>query len=196
MPSLKYAAGSEKMAAYRRQIADIRQKMRTTLASVEPQEVSDYEFKTLEGTVRLSDLFGPHEDLMVVHNMGSSCPGCTLWADGYNGVHHHVITRTAFAVSSPDAPAVQQKLAAARGWKFRMVSHMGTTFAADMGYRTDQGGWRPGISVFKREGAKILRVSDAAWSPGDDFCTVWHFFDLLPEGAAGWSPKLKLPQEG
>ena len=38
---------------------------------------------------------------MVVHNMGSSCPGCTLWADGYNGVHHHVVTRTGYVVSSP-----------------------------------------------------------------------------------------------
>jgi hypothetical protein len=74
-----------------------------------------------------------------------------------------------------------------------MVSHLGTTFAADMGYRSDQGAWRPGISVFKRAGPKILRVSDAAWSPGDDFCTVWHFFDLLPDGAAGWSPKLSYP---
>ena len=79
MPSVKYAAGLEKMVAYRRQIADIRRKMRTTLASIEPQEVSDYEFNTPEGTVRLSELFGHHEDLMVVHNMGSPCPSCTLW---------------------------------------------------------------------------------------------------------------------
>lgn len=187
---MKYTSGSEKINSYRRQIADIRQKMRTTLAAVEPQDVADYEFKTPEGTVRLSDLFGDHADLMIVHNMGSLCPSCTLWADGYNGIHHHVITRTAFAVSSPDAPAAQQKFAESRGWKFRMVSHMGTTFAADMGYRSAHGGWRPGISVFKLAGQKILRVSDAAWSPGDDFCTLWHFFDLLPDGAAGWSPKL------
>ncbi len=190
---MKYAAGSEKMRAYRRQIADIRQEMRATLAAVEPQEVADYEFKVPEGTVRLSELFGDHEDLMVVHNMGSSCPACTLWADGYNGLHQHVVTRTAFAVSSPDAPAAQQQLAASRGWRFRMVSHGGTTFAADMGYRSDQGGWRPGISVFKLAAQKIMRVSDAAWSPGDDFCTLWHFFDLLPDGAAGWRPKLHYP---
>ena len=190
---MKYAAGSEKISSYRREIADIRQKMRTALAAIEPQEVADYEFKTPEGTVRLSELFGDHADLMVVHNMGSSCPSCTLWADGYNGVHHHVITRTAFVVSSPDTPAAQQKFAQGRGWKFRMVSHMGTTFAADMGYRSENGGWRPGISVFKLAGKKILRVSDARWSPGDDFCTLWHFFDLLPEGAAGWSPKLSYP---
>src|SRR5260370_35739045 len=111
---------------------------------------------------------------MVVHKMGSSDRGCPLWADGYNGVRHNVITRTAFAVSSPDTPAVQQKLAHARGWKFRMVSHLGTTCAADMGDRSDQGGSLPGISVFRRAGSNILRVSDAASSPGDDSCTVWN----------------------
>lgn len=187
---MKYAAGAEMLSAYRRQIADIRRKMRATLAEIEPQEVADYEFQTLQGTVRLSQLFGHHTDLMVVHNMGISCPACTLWADGYNGVHHHVITRTAFVVSSPDPPPVQQKFAASRGWRFPMVSHIGTPFAADMGYRSEQGAWRPGISVFKRDGERIVRVSDARWSPGDDFCTVWHFFDLLQDGAAGWSPKI------
>ncbi len=190
---MKYSATAERLSAYRRQITDIRQQMREALAEVEPQEVADYQFKTLEGTVRLAELFGEHTDLMVVHNMGKSCPACTLWADGYNGVHHHVITRTAFAVSSPDAPEVQRQFAESRGWKFRMVSHMGTTFAADMGYRSEKGAWRPGVSVFKLEGGRILRVSDALWSPGDDFCTVWHFFDLLPGGAAGWSPKLTYP---
>src|ERR1700736_5389569 len=149
---MKYKAATEKMSAYRQQIADIRQQLRKVQAEIEPQEVADYEFQTLEGKVTLSELFGDRKDLMVVHNMGVSCPACTLWADGYNGVHKHVITRTAFAVSSPDTPAVQQKLAQARGWKFRMVSHMGTTFAADMGYRSDQGGWQPGISVFKLAG--------------------------------------------
>jgi predicted dithiol-disulfide oxidoreductase (DUF899 family) len=96
-------------------------------------------------------------------------------------------------VSSPDAPEIQRAFAAGRGWRFRMVSHAGTSFAADMGYRSEQGGWRPGISVFRREGQKILRVSDAVWKPGDDFCTVWHFFDLLPGGAAGWAPKFSYP---
>ena len=49
----------------------------------------------------------------------------------------------------------------------------------------------PGVSVFKRKGDKIMRVADTAFSPGDDFCTVWHFLDLIPEGAAGWQPKYK-----
>lgn len=137
---MKYATGSELINGYRREIADIRQKMRKTLAQIEPEEVVDYEFTTPAGQVCLSELFGPHEDLMVVHNMGRSCPSCTLWADGYNGIHAHVISRAAFVVSSPDAPDVQQAFAASRNWQFPMVSHQGTSFAADMGYRSDSGG--------------------------------------------------------
>jgi predicted dithiol-disulfide oxidoreductase (DUF899 family) len=189
---MKYNAATQKMTAFRQQISDIRQQMRKVQADIEPQEVADYEFMTADGKVSLSQLFGDHQELMVVHNMGTSCPGCTLWADGYNGIHQHITSRAAFVVSSPDPPAVQQKFAASRGWVFRMVSHMGTSFAQDMGYRAAKG-WRPGMSVFRRNGQQILRVSDAAWSPGDDFCTIWHFFDLLPEGAAGWQPKLSYP---
>jgi len=185
---MKYPAAMEQMETFRKQITAIRQEMRKVQAAVEPQEVADYEFETPDGRTRLSELFGSHNDLMVVHNMGTSCPGCTLWADGYNGLHPHVTSRAAFVVSSPDSPEVQQKFAAGRGWVFPMVSHKGSSFAEDMGYRTSKG-WKPGMSVFRRDGHRILRVSDVHWGPGDDFCTVWHFFDLLPEGSAGWSPR-------
>ena len=191
---MKYTDGAAAMSGYRREIADIRNKMRATQTEIEPQEVDDYEFATTAGLVRMSSLFGKHSDLIVVHNMGRSCPNCTLWADGYNGLHQHVVSRTAFVVSSPDTPAVQEQFAASRGWRFPMVSHQGTSFAADMGYRSAKG-WRPGVSVFKRDGSRILRVSDTGWSPGDDFCALWHFFDLLPGGAAGWQARFSYPEE-
>jgi hypothetical protein len=47
--------------------------LRTALAAVEPQEVKDYELTSLEGAVRLSELFGAHDDLIVIHNMGVAC---------------------------------------------------------------------------------------------------------------------------
>jgi predicted dithiol-disulfide oxidoreductase (DUF899 family) len=118
--------------------------------------------------------------------MGVSCSYCTLWADGYNGIHPHVAARAGFAVSSPDQPTVQKRFADSRGWRFPMVSHAGSTFAADMGYASANDGWMPGVSVFKREGEAIVRVSDTTFSPGDDFCTLWHFFDLLPGGVGEW----------
>ena len=71
-----------------------------------------------------------------------------------------------------------------------MVSTQGTSFAHDMGYSRDSVPL-PGVSVFKRKDGRIVRVSDTSFSPGDDFCTVWHFFDLLPEGAAGWRPRFE-----
>jgi hypothetical protein len=70
-----------------------------------------------------------------------------------------------------------------------MVSHQGTEFVADMGYRSETGGCLPGVSAFQRDGARILRVADTGLHPGDDFCTLWHMLDLLPEAAAGWGPK-------
>lgn len=179
---MQYTDVSGKLADYRRQIAAIREQMRDTLATVEPQTVADYEFTNLDGPVRLSQLFGDREDLILIHNMGTSCAYCTMWADGYNGIHPHVLTRAAFAVSSPDRPTVQKQIADSRGWKFPMVSHAGTKFAADMGYVSAKGGWLPGVSVFRRDGDAIVRVSDTGFSPSDDFCTVWHFFDLLPGG--------------
>jgi len=160
--------------------------MRALQQSVEPEEVADYRFAGAGGPVRLSELFGDKDTLFVIHNMGKSCPNCTMWADGFNGVLPHLESRAAFVVTSPDDPATQAEFAGSRGWKFRMVSHQGSDFAADMGYRGEGGGWMPGVSVFKRIDGKIMRVSDAAFDQGDDFCAVWHLFDLIPEGTAGW----------
>jgi len=187
---MNYKAKAARLDDYRRQIADLRRKMREAQAACEPEAVKDYTFQRVGGTVKLSDLFGDKDTLIVVHNMGASCPNCTLWADGFNGVFEHLRDRAAFVVSSPDPPEKQLAFAAARGWRFPMVSIEGSTFAQDMGYWRD-GHSMPGISVFKRAGGKIMRVADTSFSPGDDFCTVWHIFDLIPEGAAGWEPKYR-----
>jgi len=187
---MKYAQASRRLKTYRTRIAAIRRRMRDVQQRVEPQPVEDYQFSTARGSRPLSALFGSHRDLFVIHNMGSSCPYCTLWADGFNGLYRHIRNRAAFVVASPDPPAAQQRFARGRGWRFPMVSHAGTTFARDMGYRSPSGGFRPGISAFRRERDRIVRVSDSACSPGDDFCSLWHLLDLLPEGAAGWQPRL------
>jgi predicted dithiol-disulfide oxidoreductase (DUF899 family) len=184
-----YKKTTDRLAGYRLEIAALRDKMRELQQTVEPEEVADYVLTGADGPVRLSALFGGKDTLFVIHNMGKTCPACTMWADGYNGVVPHLESRAAFVVTSPDDPATQAAFAASRGWRFLMVSHQGTDFAADMGYRGEKGGWMPGISVFKRDGERILRVSDQQLGPGDDFCSVYHFLDMLPEGTAGWRPK-------
>ena len=186
---MNYRTTSDKLAAYRREIAGLREKMRALRAAIEPEEVKDYEFATPKGPVKLSALFGGKRDLFVIHNMGKSCPSCTMWADGFNGIYHHLVNRGAFVVSSPDSPDVQKKFAASRGWRFPMLSHAGTSFAADMGYHHEGRFW-PGISVFRRKGTQLLRVADTGFEPGDDFCTTYHILDLLPEGRNEWWPKI------
>jgi predicted dithiol-disulfide oxidoreductase (DUF899 family) len=124
--------------------------------------------------------------------MGAGCPYCTLWADGFDGVLSHLENRAAFVVTSPDAPETQERSKATRGWRFRMVSHRDTTFAADLGDKSDDG-WLPGVWVFAKRAGKLVRVSDTGLSPGDDCCSVWHFLELLPEGDAGWRPRFTYP---
>jgi len=173
---------------YRRQIAGIKSQIRELQAGIEPEIVSDYRFSTLSGPRTLSQLFGAKQELFVIHNMGKSCAYCTLWADGFNGVLHHLQDRAAFVVSTPDSPEAQQDFARLRGWRFPMVSHAGTSFAEDMGYRRE-GKFMPGISVFAKRADGIARISETGLGPDDEFCIVWSFLDLLGVGTDGWRPR-------
>ncbi len=182
-----------RLTALRHRVAELRAEIRSLQAEAAAGPVADYVFATPAGPVRLSALFGPKADLFVIHNMGTGCANCTMWADGFNGLYPHLADRAAFVVSSPDDPARQATFAAERGWRFPMVSHAGTSFAADMGFLSDAGRPRPGISVFRRRSDVIMRVSAAGFEPGDDFCAAWHLFDLLPQGADGWEPRFRYP---
>jgi predicted dithiol-disulfide oxidoreductase (DUF899 family) len=155
------------------------------------QEVKDYFLQGWDGKeAALSSFFGRKPDLILIHNMGKGCAYCTLWADEFNGILHHIENRAGFVVVSPNDPETQREFARSRGWKFKMYSFRGTTFNKDMGFENAKGGPRPGVSVFRKEAdGKIHRVSYAGFGPGDDFCGVWHLFDLLAEGVNGWAPK-------
>jgi predicted dithiol-disulfide oxidoreductase (DUF899 family) len=195
-----YAETRARLEAFRERITDLRKQMRALQAKVEPQPVADYVFDGWSGPVKLSELFGGKRDLFVIHNMGTRCVYCTMWADGFNGVYDHLADRAAFVLATPNTPEAQKQFAASRGWRFPMVSHANNSFTQDMGFwrpgedaeADSMGSWFPGVSVFqKRDDGSIVRVSDAELGPLDDFCSVWHFLDLMPEGAAGWGPKYK-----
>ena len=196
---MTYADTMSAIGAKRREIDALRQEMRALQASVEAELVADYTLQGWNGPVRLSDLFGEKRDLFVIHNMGTSCRYCTLWADGFNGVYEHLADRAAFVLATPNTPDVQKQFARSRGWRFPMVSHAGNSFARDLGYRLERGDeegenssrWVPGISAFQKGASGIRRVSNTELGPYDDFCSVWHLLDMLPEGPAGWEPKFR-----
>jgi predicted dithiol-disulfide oxidoreductase (DUF899 family) len=172
------------------EITRAKQRLAVLRKEAAQMDVGAYTFQTWDsGEVSLADLFGDRDDLLVVHNMGKSCPYCTLWADGFNGVTPHLENRAAFVVISPDDPAIQQEFAESRDWRFRMVSGAGNTFAKDMGYEHD-GSPMPGVSGFRKHpDGRITRTDSSPLGPGDDYCAVWHLLELFQDGADGWEPK-------
>jgi predicted dithiol-disulfide oxidoreductase (DUF899 family) len=175
-------------------LAAVRAELYAAMAEEARLEVENYEVRTPTGPTTLKAMFDGGRDLFVIHNMGVTCPNCTLWADGFNGFYPHIATRAAFFVASPDAPETQAAFAARRGWKFPMISHARTTFAVDMGFVDDDGRPLPGISAFQTQGGKIVRVSANVIQPGDlTGSTIWHLLAMLPEGADGWKPRIDGP---
>lgn len=171
------------------QIQGLKEELAKARATVVPEPVEDFVFQTPEGEVRLSDLFGGKSELIVVHNMGRSCPYCTLWADGLSGLTRHFTQRAGFVVVSPDSPDEQARLKRDRGWQFTMVQDADRRFSTALGSYTEESGWWPGISGFHRDASgAIFRTGYTEFGPGDDFCGIWPALGLLSGGARGWEP--------
>lgn len=173
----------KKLRKIQEDITESRKKYIKLISKLAKMDVEDYILKDREGNdVKLSEMFGDKENLIVIHNMGKACSYCTLWADGFSGITYFMEKKAAFVLVSPDAPEVQKEFADSRGWKFKMYSGAGSTFIKDMGYYTDAGSYWPGVSVFHKDGnGKITRISKDFFGPGDFYSSPWHLFDLLPE---------------
>jgi predicted dithiol-disulfide oxidoreductase (DUF899 family) len=187
---MTYAETRTAVREKRAQIGTLHEELRALQNAVEAQPVENYAFETQTGETTLAKLFGDKADLFVVHNMGVRCSSCTMWADGFNGVYPHLANRAAFVVVSDDPLDVQRRFAADRGWRFPMARAKDVRFHADMGYWTEKDRIWPGVSVFHKDGERIVRVSDAEFGPGDDFCSVYHLLDMIPRSdALNYSPK-------
>ena len=176
----------EKITELRKQLVDVNRKLGE-------RDVDDYKLLDSNGNpVMLSELFGDKNDLILVHNMGKKCPYCTLWADGFIGFTKHLNNRAAFVLVSPDESPVMKEFTEGRGWNFRCISGYGSSFIKDMGYETDDGKYMPGVSTFRKsEDGSMRRVAKDYFGPGDPYCSVWHFFDLLEDREYDWSPKYR-----
>ncbi len=183
---------SDEIARLEQEVLDAKKRLTDALRKQPPQPVSEYTLRYAGSgaPVRLTDLFGSSSDLLVVHNMGKKCVYCTLWADGFSNVYKHIANRCPFVLTTPDDPTVAGAFAGSRGWTFPVLSHAGTTFAADLGFNPAEGDFHPGVSaLFKESSGKVVRTGSRPFGPGDDFCSVWPLLDLLKNGSAEWAPK-------
>ncbi|MFA9557952.1 DUF899 family protein [Evansella sp. AB-rgal1] len=183
----------EEIERVEKEIVDKKDYLRKLRSKLQGSEVENYVFLTSnEVEVSLLDLFGEKNELILIHNMGKSCSYCTMWADGFNSVYHHIIEKAAFVVTSPDHPSVQEDFAAERRWAFPLISTINNSFKEDMGFKKN-GLVYPGVSVFKKEKNGVIRHhTKAHFGPGDQFCNVWSLFDLLPSGYEEYRPLKKI----
>jgi predicted dithiol-disulfide oxidoreductase (DUF899 family) len=186
-----FESNPQLMAAFE-ELRQVQDKILALKRAVQPLNVADYQLKTPEGNeVSLFSLFGGKDELMVIHNMGRGCRYCTLWADGFNGFVSHFENRVPFVIVTPDKSEIVKAFSESRGWKFKILSAHGTSFIGDMGFEKN-GKPQPGVSTFLRKpDGSVLRTASDFFGPGDDYCSVWHLFDLLPKGVNGWEPQYK-----
>lgn len=102
----------------------------------------DYVFERLGDNlmpekVRMSDLFGAHDTLIIYSFMygpdrDRPCPGCTHMLDGVNGSTQHVERRAAFYVVAKSPLARTVAWAKQRGWDhLRFIATDGNSYDAD-----------------------------------------------------------------
>jgi predicted dithiol-disulfide oxidoreductase (DUF899 family) len=172
------------------EVFEAKQKLREAIGSAAPEPVEDWELMRLDGTaVKISELFGDHTELLVIHNMGRGCHYCSLWGDAMIGIADHLQQRCGFVLCSNDEPESIAEFREVRGWSYPCVSGAGSGFAKAMGYMEDGGRALPGVSAFHRnEDGTIVRTGDSPFGPGDDFCGVWPMLDMIQGGKGEWEP--------
>jgi len=161
--------------------------------------------------VRLSELFAPGKDTLVIYNMmfpraldeDLPCPSCTQFLDSFDGAAEHATQRINLAVvAKADLPRLLAH-AEQRGWRrLRMLSSGANTYNRDYHGEAADGSQLPMMNVFRRDGETIRHFwgSELLYAPsepgqdprhGDTLEPLWNLFDLTPEGrGTDWYPDL------
>ena len=181
---------SDEISRIEKQLFELTTRLNELRKSHCGEEVQNYTFKTLDGDVTLLDLFGEHDRLLVIHNMGQGCRYCTLWADGFNGFLPHLESAMAVVLVSRDSPEVQRAFANSRNWRFRLASHGGGPYIREQTVSAGDTN-TPGAVVYEREGDRITRKNAAVFGPGDLYCSIWNLLGMAGLGAADWTPQYR-----
>jgi predicted dithiol-disulfide oxidoreductase (DUF899 family) len=171
----------------------------------------DYEFEGAAGKVKLTELFAPGKDTLVLYGFMygpemAPCPMCTSFLDGLEGAAIHLQRRVNLAVAAKSPIARVEAYARSRGWDhLRMLSWGGTTFGRDYHCENAQGAQNTILHVFARRADGVHHF----WStelnlmpaePGqnhrhvDMMWSLWNVLDTTPEGrGSDWFPAIEYP---
>lgn len=167
---------------------------------------ADYQFEDTTGTLSLGDLFEDKSQLIVYHFMfgpkwQEGCPGCTMFADNFNGIIEYLNERDASMIVVSRAPLDKLQAYKKRmGWRFRWVSSEDSEFNFDF-HASFRDPDQPkkmlnfreyddvnleenhGTSVFyKCDEGQIFHTYSSYDRSVDPLSTNYQLLDLLPKG--------------
>jgi predicted dithiol-disulfide oxidoreductase (DUF899 family) len=167
----------------------------------------DYVFEGSGGEVRLSKLFAPGRDSLVIYSFmfprdpgddrpgpdagetallplaEGPCPSCVALLDQLDGAVEHAAPRLNFAVVAKAPLARVLAFARERGWRrLRLLSSAGNTYNRDYHAETEAGEQRPMLNVFHRDGDAIRHFwgSELFYAPTDPGQDPRHVGTLEP----------------
>ena len=178
----------DEIVKIQKQIFELKQELGKLHASNPLSTVKDYVFTTLNGELALSDMFAGKETLMLIHNMGTSCDYCSLWADGFNGFLPHLSSIFSVYLVSKNTPKEQEAFKHARGWDFDMASHDGGDYIKEQTVLAGEDNM-PGVVFYQMNDGKPQRKNSAIFGPGDDYCSMWSLLSLAGVSEKDWTPK-------
>jgi predicted dithiol-disulfide oxidoreductase (DUF899 family) len=144
--------------------------------------------------VRLSELFGPGKDSLVIYSMmfprdpdddspgpqggrtgllplaEGPCPSCTALLDQLDGAAEHAVQRVNLAIVAKAPVERVLTFARERGWRrLRLLSSAGTSYNRDYLAETADGKQWPMLNVFHRDGGTIRHFwgSELFYAPAE-----------------------------
>ena len=167
----------------------------------------DYTFEGPDGTVRISQLFGD-KDTLVVYSMmlgpqrERACPMCTAMLTSWEGTARNLRERVALAVTARSPIERLLDFKKERGWQ-NLKIYSDTKGDYTRAYVSPEDGDAPGLTVFTRRDGKVRHfwsgemsgdMADPAQDPrgAPDLDPLWTILDHTPAGrGATWYPKLE-----
>jgi predicted dithiol-disulfide oxidoreductase (DUF899 family) len=167
----------------------------------------DYVFEGAEGPVRLSGLFVPDSDALVVYTMmfprhehddrpgpasGATaelplaegpCPSCVALLDQLDGAAEHVSQHLSFVVVAKTSADRLLTWGRERGWRhLRLLSCAGNAYNRDYGGEGDDGQQNPMLNVFERDDETVRHFwgSELFYAPAEPGQDPRHLGTLEP----------------
>ncbi|MBV9310484.1 MAG: DUF899 family protein [Solirubrobacterales bacterium] len=170
----------------------------------------DYVFERAAGAggeVRLSELFAPGKDALVIYSFmfprssGDTRPGpasgevarlplaetpcasCTSILDSLDGAAPHLTQRISLAVVAKSDPELVGAFARDRGWEhLQLLSSRNSSYNRDYHAETGDGGQLPIANVFIRDGDSIRHswASELMFAPRDEGIEPRHVDSIWP----------------